>query len=83
MALTVGTASLTELSEELAAAEVAVLMGTASVTEDSDKLVEVVVVAVMEGTASAITPAGSSSSSVLLLVALVAACFAVRDDPDN
>ena len=72
----VGTASVTELSEE-----VAVLMGTASVTEDSDEL-EVVVVAVMEGTASAMTPAGSSSSAVLLLVALVA-CFAVRDDPDN
>ena len=71
----VGTASVTELSEE-----VAVLMGTASVTEDSDELE--VVVAVMEGTASAMTPAGSSSSAVLLLVALVA-CFAVRDDPDN
>ena len=83
MALTVGTASMTELSEEVAeaAAEVAVLMGTASVTEDSEELV-VVVGAVMEGTASAMTPAGSSSSAVLLLVALVA-CFAVRDDPDN
>lgn len=77
VALTVGTASVTELSEE-----VAVLMGTASVTEDSDEL-EVVVVAVMEGTASAMTPAGSSSSSAVLLLVALVACFAVRDDPDN
>ena len=81
MALTVGAASVTEVSEELAAVAVlVVLVGTASITEDSDELV--VVVAVMEGTASAMTPTGSSSSSVLLLVALVA-CFAVGDDPDN